>query len=462
MTVLSKVCEVSLGLASLALVASTPGWADDNLRINGFLTAGVTGSDMKSMPTCPSTGYSGAMRPSSNCTVVTSPTNPLQYTPYYDHIGGTPSWSQDGILGLQTDYTIDSRSSVTAQLVSYGTQDYQVEDAWAYATFKPTSNVQLRMGRQRIPFYMLSEQLDVGMSYPWARPPVEMYANPVNTYDGISGKYSWMLGDVSGDFGFIAGDAPATHNSPYIPLGFDIKNVRGFNFNVYTGNFTFHGGVNAGNVNLNLADDQTPGKMFYNLNQLLTTVGNPGISDQLATFYNLGMIYDDGSLLVMSEVADLQYSQGILQDPFRGYVLLGYHMGDFLPNFTYSTTRTNTAGNSRRSQALGELNNPANTSTLQSYAASQYGLSQIGVANAINASNLAQQSIANQGMQQSSYTLGLRYDITPKMSAKLEWSYVTGLGSNSGGFGGGGWGMFSDAPLNGHADIYTFVINAMF
>ncbi len=459
MKVLSKVREVSLGLASLALMASPPGWADDNLRINGFLTAGVTGSDMRSLPTCPSTGYLGSMQPSSHCTLVTSPTNPLQYTPYYDHISGIPSWSQDGILGLQTDYTIDSRSSVTAQLVSYGTQNYQVEDAWAYATFKPTSDTQLRMGRQRIPFYMLSEQLDVGMSYPWARPPVEMYANPVNTYDGISGKYSWMLGDVSGDLNFMAGDAPTTSNSPYIPLGFDIKNARGFSFNVYDGNFTFHGGVNAGNVNLNLADDQTPTKMFQGLNTLLTAVGNPGIVDQLATFYDLGMIYDDGSLLVMSEVADLQYSQGVLQDPFRGYVLLGYHMGDFLPNFTYSSTRTNSSGNSRRSQALADLNNPANTATLQRLAVSQYG----GLnAAALNSSNIAEQSIANQGMQETSYTLGVRYDITPKMSAKLEWSYVTGLGNNAGGFGGGGWGMFSDAPLDGHANIYTFVINAMF
>ena len=241
------------------------------------------------------------MAPSPSCTLVTSPSNPLQYTPYYDHIQHSTNWTNDSILGLQAAYTIDSQTSMTAQLVSYGIQNYQVNTIWAYATYKPSDSTELRLGRQRIPFYMLSEQIDVGMSYPWARPPLELYSLPVNQYDGLSGRWNWQWGDTSGNLNFFVGNAPTTSNSPYIPLGFDIKDARGFNFNIYQGNFTFHGGVSAGNVNLNLADDQTPGQMFYNLNQLITTVGAPSIADQLATFYDLGTIYDDGNWLVMSE-----------------------------------------------------------------------------------------------------------------------------------------------------------------
>ncbi len=457
-------------MAAFALAASLSAQADDNLRINGFLTAGVTGSDVKSLPPCPATGYSGAMVPAANCTTVTSATKPMQYGPYYDHIQNGGDWNNDTILGLQTDYKIDDHSSMTAQFVSYGVQDYQVVDTWAYATWKPTNSWQFRVGRQRVPFYMLSEQLDVGMSYPWVRPPVEMYTNPVNSYDGISAKYTWMLGDWSGDLNFITGQAPSSSNSPYIPLGFIIKNIRGMTFNIYEGNWTFHGGANIGNVNLNLQDDKTPGQMFNNLNQLLTAAGNGGIADQLASYYNLGTIYDNGSLLVMSEISDLRYSNGsILQDPMDGYILIGYHIGNFLPNFTYSMTRTNSQGNSNRQTAINQINGNLNSAQMMAFKNQQLSACQAGglsqstcIGNGINALNGAEQALANQGMQERMYTLGLRWDMTPKMSTKLEYSYVTGLGSNYGGFGGGGWGQFSDAPLGGHASIYSFVVNAMF
>ena len=433
--------------------------ADDNLHINGFLTAGVTGSDMKSLPTCPSTGPLGSMAPSPSCTLVTSPSNPLQYTPYYDHIQHSTNWTNDSILGLQAAYTIDSQTSMTAQLVSYGIQNYQVNTIWAYATYKPSDSTELRLGRQRIPFYMLSEQIDVGMSYPWARPPLEMYSLPVNQYDGLSGRWNWQWGDTSGNFNFLVGNAPTTSNSPYIPLGFDIKDARGFNFNIYQGNFTFHGGVTAGNTNLNLADDKTPGQMFYNLNQLLTAVGAPSIADQLATFYDLGAIYDDGNWLVMSEISDLRYGNGsILQDPFSGYVMVGYHFGQLMPEFTVSQTRTNTQGNQNRAAAVADVSNPANLAKIAALAPAGQSLGA-----SLNSLNVAEASIANQGMQETTYTLGLRYDLTPKMSVKVEWSHITGLGGSPDGvIGSGGWGMFSDAPVGGNANLYTFVVNAMF
>ncbi len=461
----------SLGALGL-LAVNQPVWADDNFKLNGFLTAGVTMTDARSMPPCPtnrsitagSQTISGIMNVTPNCSVVSNGAvnkDPIQYTPYYDHIGSVPSWSTPGILGLQADYTIDPKSSVTAQLVSYGGQNYQIEDAWAYGTYKATDNFQVRIGRQRIPFYMLSEQLDVGMSYPWARPPLEMYSVPVNTYNGASVKYLWQLGGVSGDFNALYGDAPSTSNSPYVPLGLNLKEFRGVGFNAYVGNFLFRGSVYVTNVSVNVQDDGSPGQKFLGLDNLLHAVGQPGIDYQQARYSDLGMTYDDGSWLVMAEVGDLQYSQGVFQDPLRGYVLLGYHVGSFLPNFTVSQARTNSAGNSRRAAAITAINNPANAGKVAALA-SNYPTT----ADAINSGYFAQENIANDGMQETTYTLGVRYYITPKMSAKLEWSRITGFGSGYGGLGGGlntsGGGMFSDAPVGGQVNMYTFVINAMF
>ncbi len=450
--------------------------ADDQLRINGFMTAGVTGMDAQTMPPCPTNKtvtlgtqvVSGLMNVTPQCSTVSRSVvnpGPIEYTPYYDHIQSVPSWTNSSILGLQADYTIDEKSSVTAQLVSYGVQNFEVEDIWAYGTYKVNDNLQLRLGRQRLPFYMLSEQLDVGMSYPWARPPLDLYSVPVNTYNGLSGRWQWQAGSLSGDIDALFGQAPATSNSPYVPLGFDLKDVRGLVFNMYVGDFSFRASYIQLNVLINVQDDQSPGQKFLNLDHLLQAVGVPGIDHEEADYSDVGMNYDNGSLLVMTEVGDLHYSQGIFQDPFRGYVLVGYHMGSFLPNFTISKARTNTSGNIRRSQAIGAINNPANLSKIAALAGVNPSPTQL--ATAINSSYFAQENIANDGMQETTYTLGVRYDITPKISAKLEWSRIQGFGSGYGGLNGSffntsGWGMFSDAPVGGKVNMYTFVVNAMF
>ena len=446
---MTKSTRVSCGVV-LALVISVPAWADDNLHINGFLTAGVTGGNMKSAPACASTATFASMQTAS-CSSVTNSSNPLQYAPGYAHIGAVPNWTNDSILGLQASYKIDNATSMVAQLVSYGSQNYQVNTVWAYATYRPTENTEWRIGRQRLPFYMYSEQLDVGMSYPWARPPLEMYSLPVNQYDGISWRWNWQWNDLSGNINLLTGDSPSSSNSPYLPLGFDIKNQRGFNFNIFENNWTFHGSVTAGDVNINVNDDQTPGHIYNALNTLLVGLGRPGIAAQTAAFYDLGAVYDDGQWLGISELSDLRYGDGsILQDPLCGYVLIGYHFGQWMPDFTISKMRTNSSGNQNRAQDVATLQN----------AGVQSVLSKLGVSELQQMS--AMQSIANNGGEETSYILGLRYDISPKMSVKLEWDHVTGFGASPDGLPGGGWGMFSDAPVGGKADIYTFVVNAMF
>lgn len=456
--------KIGVPLTALALaVASANAGADDNLKINGFLTTGVSWSDAQAkapcaalpFPTLPSTAIQSGVSP-NNCSVVSSSANPIQYTPYYDHITSTPSWDRDTILGLQLDYKIDDQSSMTAQLTSRGVADYQVKDEWAYATYKPTSNWQLRIGRQRIPFYMLSEQLDVGMSYPWARPPLELYSLPVNAYNGISTRYDFQLGSVSGNLNAMWGDAKTTSNSPYVPLGFLIKDARGFGFNMYVGDFTIRGATTIGNVLLDLNDDKTPGQMFNNLNSVLTLVGNPGVQRQKAMYSNLGVTYDDGSMLVMSEIGDLKYSQGILQDPLSGYLMFGYHFGSLMPHFTVAKSRTNTDGNQRRDQAITDLKNGSGALLTSALTKDSINgtLQQSLLMADTQALEVASASIVNQGMEQTSYTLGLRYDITPKMSAKVEATHVNSLN--------GGWGLFSDAPTKNGANIYTFVVNAMF
>lgn len=105
------------------------------------------------------------------------------------------SFDTDSIVGLQTTFHINDTTDVTAQLVARGSDNWDLEADWAFIRYSPTDELSLRAGRLRLPLYLFSESLEVGFSYPWVRPPSEVYAIPLDNYNGIDGIYNLTAGN---------------------------------------------------------------------------------------------------------------------------------------------------------------------------------------------------------------------------------------------------------------------------
>ena len=91
-----------------------------------------------------------------------------------------PSVIGESRLGLNLQVAPDPKWRLAAQLVA---QSAKGEDAvkadWYFATYLPFEGLKIKMGRQILPLWMISEYIDVGRAYPWVRPPQEVYAlNP--------------------------------------------------------------------------------------------------------------------------------------------------------------------------------------------------------------------------------------------------------------------------------------------
>ena len=99
-------------------------------------------------------------------------------------------------LGIQMTFQVSDDISVTGQLVGKGINDYNIEAEWAYLSWDISDDFTARIGRQRTPYYMLSEYLDVGYAYPWTRPPIEMYKLPLNNMDAISFLYNIEFDEI--------------------------------------------------------------------------------------------------------------------------------------------------------------------------------------------------------------------------------------------------------------------------
>lgn len=96
----------------------------------------------------------------------------VHYQGYNDSI----SFGQHSLFALQTDVELTETLSFTTQLLAHtsATRDSGVE--WAYLSWRPSRNWNFKAGKLRTPFYLHSDTLDVGFSYPWIIPPQQVYA----------------------------------------------------------------------------------------------------------------------------------------------------------------------------------------------------------------------------------------------------------------------------------------------
>lgn len=110
--------------------------------------------------------------------------------------GSDFSLAPESRVGIQGKYTINNKASVTAQLVSRGTNGTP-DVTWAFGSYKFNDNFEVQVGRKRIPLYYYSDFQDIGVSYPWITPPPELYGWEATNYNGASVRYSRSMGDTN-------------------------------------------------------------------------------------------------------------------------------------------------------------------------------------------------------------------------------------------------------------------------
>lgn len=115
------------------------------------------------------------------------------YQRFVDHNG---TFERDTVLGLQADAKISNEFSVVAQgKLSPSIRNDSGWDpllTWAFLAWRPNNDVLLRIGRFRVPYYLNSANLDVGVTYDAAQLPTELYSiSTTNETNGIALSSNW-------------------------------------------------------------------------------------------------------------------------------------------------------------------------------------------------------------------------------------------------------------------------------
>ena len=98
----------------------------------------------------------------------------------------------DSVVGLQATGDVAEGLSATVQILARGQDDWDPQFEWAYISYDFTDNFNVKAGRLRFPNYYYSEFIDVAYTYHWIRPPEDVYAAELTSFDGISAMYTGL------------------------------------------------------------------------------------------------------------------------------------------------------------------------------------------------------------------------------------------------------------------------------
>ena len=246
------------------------------------------------------------------------------------------SWRGDQLskFGAQLTYGVTDTVGLTLQTTAkaYG-DEWKANLEWAYLSWQSTDNLMMRVGRLRTPVYMYSESIDVGFSYPWLRLPDEVYSQvQLSNYEGADIVYNLPLSFATLSFQLAGGIAK--NRDYYIydeEFDIDYDNVFGSSVSLATNDFgTFRVGYVEADIDTEIAGSFTD------------IFGNPGTATLLSLdkdkgkFTSIGYQYDNGTWLTANEWTSRVIENDGSNSTDSFYLMGGRRFGDFLAHVTYA------------------------------------------------------------------------------------------------------------------------------
>jgi len=323
--------------------------------------------------------------------------------------GYSHAWSSDtdSLVGAQISAMFSPKLSAVLQIISEQNYDntYRPHVEWANIHYQFTPDFSIRLGRTVLPTFLYSGTRKVAYTYPWVRPPLEVYSRvPVTASDGVDVRYNFHVGDFTHTIQANYGGARQS-----LPGGGDTmkaENAWGITYTAEYHAATVHLAYQRPNLTM---DSVKP--VFDAFRQF----GPQGIA--LADKYDLnskpisiiaiGASYNPGKYFVTAEWARTD-SQSFLGNGTGWYVSGGYRLGEFTPYLTYAQAKAD------------NLSDPGlNLATLPPPL--------IGPAAGLNA---ALNSMLGNKVIQNTVSIGVRRELTRNTTLKLQYDR-TNIGTGS-------------------------------
>jgi hypothetical protein len=302
------------------------------------------------------------------------------------------------LFGLQGTFSLGRNTDAVLQLVSRGNENWDTELEWGYLRHQFHTGTEVRAGKMRLPLFMESETLEIGYGQVWARPPEAVYDPvPVRSYLGADLAHTFNFDSSSLETRAFAGHLDDDADSLGQTIGVELRNLTGLTANWTNYLWTFRG-------------------VYARADASIGSVGGPVNlgQNEKAEFMGLGLSYDDGAWLLMSELTRVEVD-GLFQNTDSAYITFGRRIKEVTPYITASWIESK--DNFKRDGT----------------------------------------PLAVLDTRRQAYSLGMRWDLVASVAMKFDWTHARGFGNTTGGLIGNQLGGSFNST-----DVYTVRLDAAF
>ena len=274
---------------------------------------------------------------------------------------------RDSLLAGQLDLHFTPQWSATLQVRAAAADNredrWRTQASWAFMAWRPDNDWLVRAGKLRVPLYLYSESLDVGVSHDMARLPYELYSiAPTNEFTGLFVTRGFSVGahelSVDGYAGYsdtqtrlwTRDGVPPTVTAGPLRNSIRMK-IAGWVLTAREPDVTWRLGVHYTNTARTNGTrfpvryprvDLAPGLGYWQVNDAIPGPGVPTVATINNLFVTAGVEWQIGDgWRVVSEVASLrQFDTDVFYDALAGYVALFKRMGDFTPYVSLAKERS--------------------------------------------------------------------------------------------------------------------------
>ncbi len=323
----------------------------------------------------------------------------------------------DTILGVQANWKIQPELEVVGQLVSR----YRYSDNrdprldWAFIKWVPDNRLSLRLGRIGSDIMMRADSRMVGYSYLTVRPNVDFFGPLIfSSIDGVDGSLTLEVGKglvrskmfagtiqekVSGSFG--TWDTTGS----YIYGGLIDYFVDQWQFRISIGSTRYSSDIDTLQTR-QLTDGLYAAADVTGITDARDAADGLSMKGANSYYYSLGVSYDKGPLQVHAAVNKIMTETDAYQNSQAAYLLAGYRIREVTPYL----------GISRWASTSRNLTTGLPDTLVTPYGSADFSELNQGYQLFLDAT----------GANQTTYTLGARWDIFSEIALKLQWDSIHG------------------------------------
>jgi hypothetical protein len=261
-----------------------------------------------------------------------------------DYQGYDNGWSikPQTLFGLQGEVRLSDSISVNSQLVGFTNSEKASGIEWLYVSYHPNDNFQLKIGRNKTPFFNFSDVKNVGFAYHWATPPQQVYSSYMfDFFDGVFARYDipnkTLSMNIEAYWGTYEGEYNGSYNVEHDEVTVDVNDLRGLIFNVNYERLSARASLHHGDGNVKVA-------RLSEFVVILEQTGFSNMAKQLSlnggfNFYQFSVAYEQLDYFVRSEFTQAKPNLFVVPEINARYLSVGLNRAPFVFHATYADSK---------------------------------------------------------------------------------------------------------------------------